>query len=266
MAQLIILAAGMGTRLKPLTDGMPKCLVPFHDKPLVEWHYQVLKKVGIDDIIVVGGYEAQQIKNLFGSRVKLVLNHEFDQTNMVYSLLKARDHFDSEFIVAYGDIVYEPRLLESLLKKTSASVNVTVDLEWKSYWQERFENILDDAESLRLDSSNHIMSIGQKVNSVEEIQGQYIGLMKFGSDGIKLMQELLDKELSESLKGQRLLCSDRSYKNLYMTDLLQGMIDQGAQIEADLVRGGWLEIDSLKDLKLGEARSLIKEGELVIQR
>ena len=77
--------------------------------------------------------------------------------------------------------------------KSNHDMSIVIDLNWKEYWDKRFDNPLDDAETLKINSEGNIVEIGQKPKNIEEINGQYIGLMKFNSDGLKVMKNFYEK-------------------------------------------------------------------------
>src|SRR6218665_2690085 len=114
MIKAVILAAGQGTRLRPLTDQMPKALVPLDGIPLLERQRSVLRRAGVEDVSVVAGYRAHDLR-LPGLR--LIENPAYASSNMVASLYCARSLFDGadDVLVCYGDIAYEPRVLAALL-------------------------------------------------------------------------------------------------------------------------------------------------------
>jgi len=117
--RVIILAAGQGTRLRPLTDDRPKCLVELGGVSLLERQARVLAGEGFRDLCVVGGYRADQIESR-GFRV--VRNPRYEQTNMVASLFCVAEAFDGgdDVLVAYGDIVYERRVLRAVAASPAA--------------------------------------------------------------------------------------------------------------------------------------------------
>ena len=133
-----------------------------------------------------------------------------------------------------------------------------VDLDWQNYWESRAEDILSDAETLQINDEGFIKSIGQKAQSIDEIEGQYIGLIKFKGKGIQKMLELVNEEREANSKGTHVITEKRNLKNLYMTDLLQGLIDRGQKVKPVNVNGNWLEIDTESDLML--ARSLSEDA------
>lgn len=242
--EAIILAAGEGSRLRPHTLERPKCLVPLAGAPLLETQLAVLRAQGIDDIVLVGGYRAEQLASL---GPKLILNPDYAQTNMVWTLFCARQEFPTEggLIVAYGDIVYGPRVLRALLEQPGDMV-VAVDKQWEAYWRQRFGDPLRDAETLALDQAGRISEIGQKPRRLEQIQGQYLGLMRFSAAGLARLAGLFERARQSGLLGGRPLAQ------AYMTDLLQAAIQEGAEIWPAFCYGEWVEIDTPQDLALAE--------------
>lgn len=243
----IILAAGQGTRLRPLTDNRPKCMVELEGKPLLEHQLKVLRGANIEDIHVVGGYRAEWLQR---SDITLHINERFTQTNMVATLFAAETTMDGreDLIIAYGDIVYEPRVLNALLE-CNAPVCLTVDRAWRRYWEARMDDPLADAETLKLTDGNLVTELGKKPSSYEEIQGQYMGLIKVRADHVSLLPAVwrgMDREATYDGKD---------YHNMYMTSFLQHLIDSGWETRAALVDNGWLEIDNQRDLDFGNRKS-----------
>jgi choline kinase len=251
-ARALILAAGQGTRLRPHTDLRPKCLVALLGKPLLEWQEMALTRAGIRDLTIVGGYRAELIE-VFGYRV--IRNPNFERSNMVSSLFCAREIMQSgqDLLVAYGDIVYEPRLIIELLR-SAAPVAVMVDSGWREYWQLRFQNPLSDAETLKLSPDNRLLELGQKPQSYEEIEAQYMGLIKIRADQLSsLMRFYDDMDRNASYDG-------KDFDNMFMTSFIQCLINRDWHVQAVPVKNGWLEVDSVTDLAL--YASLHAQGKL----
>ena len=99
----IILAAGKGERLRPLTENKPKCLVSLFGKTLLEWQIETFHNQGIDDITIVTGYKSDLIKY---PEIKKIQNKNYDSTNMVETLFCAKDELKESTIVSYGDILF----------------------------------------------------------------------------------------------------------------------------------------------------------------
>jgi choline kinase len=248
----VILAAGEGHRLRPHTLDRPKCMVALDGAPLLFHQLVSLRRAGIDDITLVTGYRADCLESLgFPTRH----NGAFDRTNMVSSLMCAADRLDGgdDVLITYADIVYEPRVLEPLLR-CPAALAVTVDTAWQRLWALRQEDPLDDAETLRLTAEGDILELGKKPRSVDEIEGQYMGIIKVSATFAPKWVEAhagLDPEARYDGKD---------LANLYMTSFLQHLIDTGNPLRAVLVEGGWLEVDTSRDLEIYE--NLAERGEL----
>jgi choline kinase len=232
----IILAAGRGSRMKSLTDERPKCLVELRGKPLLEWQLESLRAAGISDIAVVTGYKREL---LAGRGLSEFHNPRWAETNMVSSLACAESWLQGEpCIVSYSDIFYSPVAVQSLIN-CEATLAVTYDPNWLQLWTERFGDPLLDAETFRLSATNTLAEIGNKPQSVDDVQGQYMGLLRFTSEGwaevVRLRAEL----------------SPQQRDSMHMTNTLQRVIDAGrVQIEAVAYTGEWGEVDSSEDLSV----------------
>ena len=245
--KFILLAAGKGTRLSPITDEHPKCLTPFQGRPIIDYTVDALNSVGIPEMIVVGGYKSdvltQHLKKLNISS-KIYINKDYDQTNMVYSLFSAIHEFTDDLIISYSDIIFTPNVLE-LLMQSKADFGTIVDTDWQTLWNIRMDDPLDDVESFKLDVDNNIIEIGHKPKSIDEVEGQYIGLSKISK---KFLPTLVKK--FEELERKRA-------KSIHFTGFIQHLIEKKYKIQAIKVHGEWIEIDSVMDLKNYHSSSLI---------
>jgi choline kinase len=239
--RVLILAAGQGTRLRPLTNNKPKCLVPLAGKSLLQRQVQTLKNSGIVDIHIATGFCTKQIKEL---GFETSFNPRFAETNMVETLFSAKKFIeqDGDLIIAYGDIIYNQENLEILLASND-EIALMIDKKWKDLWSIRLENPLEDAETLMMDENGYITELGKKPESYERIQGQYTGLIKIRADKVKdflNFYESLDKTT---------MYDGNNFDNMYMTSFLQLLIDSEWKVKASLVENGWLEVDSVDDLE-----------------
>ncbi len=248
----IILAAGEGTRLRPHTADRPKCLVPLGGRPLLDWQLRALRAAGIDDITIVTGYRVEMIEPL---GIATRHNPAFATTNMVASLMCARDRFDGadDVLIAYGDIVYEPRIVTAMLEPVRP-ISVAVDMEWRALWELRMSDPLADAETLRIDAAGCITELGRVPNSYADIEGQYLGLIAVRADFAGELigrYDILDPE--GSYEG-------RTRDAMFMTVFLQLFIDGGTAVGSVPVRRGWIEVDTIEDLAVYE--QLLADGRL----
>lgn len=231
----IILAAGRGSRMKNMTDDCPKCLVELRGKPLLEWQLAALHEAGISEIAIVTGYK----RELLASRAPMEFhNPRWAETNMVSSLAYAQEWLQAEpCIVSYSDIFYDASAVESLMAST-AKLAVTYDPHWLKLWEKRFGDPLLDAETFRLQADGTLAEIGNKPQSVDEVQGQYMGLLRFTPAGwaevVRIRTGLTSAEC------------DR----MHMTGTLQKVIEAArVPIAAIPYVGAWGEVDSAEDLE-----------------
>lgn len=245
MTKAVILAAGFGSRLMPLTMDRPKGMVDLMKVPLLVRQISVMRAVGIKDISIVGGYRSDCLDVL---GLPVIQNLDFETTNMVESLMCARPLFDGkdDMIVAYGDIVYEPRVLEGLLGAQGAVV-LTADLGWKQLWSARMDDYSSDVESFRLRADGCVCELGKRPNSLAEVEAQYIGLMRFSAechDRLLAFYDQLDRAV---------FYDGQPFKKMYMTSFIQQLIDCGWNVRPSLIESGWLEVDTVDDLTRYEA-------------
>jgi choline kinase len=230
----IILAAGRGSRMKDLTEERPKCLVELRGKALLNWQLEALRAAGISNIAIVTGYK----RELLANRGLIEFhNARWAETNMVSSLACAQEWLQAEqCVVSYSDIFYSPTAVQSLINCT-APVAITYDPNWLELWSRRFGDPLLDAETFCLTPEQQLTEIGNKPRTVDEIQGQYMGLLKFAPEGwaevVRIRTEMTPEQCDK----------------MHMTGTLQKIIVSGRlAINAVPYEGEWGEIDSAKDL------------------
>ena len=251
--KMIIVAAGQGTRLRPLTNEKPKCMVEYNNKPIIDYILETAKGCGIKDIAIVHGYKKEVLEGyLKDEKLTFFTNEKFDRTNMVSTLFSAKEYMNEDIIISYADIIYKQDVLQRLIDSED-DFSVAVDKNWKELWSLRMDNPLEDAETLKI-KNGKIVELGKKPKSYDDIEGQYIGLMKISKNVLNTVinyYESLDK--SKLYDGQ-------DYDNMYMTSLIQMIIDNLMDVTPVFIEGGWLEIDTLDDLKVLTASNILSES------
>lgn len=138
----IILAAGMGTRLRPLTNDRPKCMVEVNGTPMVERQIQYLHESGITDITLVSGYKAESLdflKEKYG--VNIVFNDKYDIYNNIYSMYLVKELFSDTFVLE-GDVFMNKNCLVPQIKSTYFA-------KWVEGYQREWGLIVDDTYHLK---------------------------------------------------------------------------------------------------------------------
>jgi len=239
----IILAAGKGTRLGNLTKNKPKGMLNFNGKTLIEWQIELYRKKFIEEIIIVTGYKGHLINY---KDVKYYQNDNFDSTNMIESLMVARNEFDDDVIVSYSDIIFSDLLLSNLID-LDKSICVSVDSDWKEYWLSRYGNIKQDLEDLKIADNGKIIHIGSQVSSNENLNYRYVGINKFSHNSLKLLENIYDIKRK---KNENWKSSGEKFKLGYLTDLFQELIDNNIDVFASIYENNWLEIDTIRDYEI----------------
>ena len=241
--KVLVLAAGQGKRLRPLTNDIPKCMVSYKNKPIIDYIINTVKNFGINDIAVVCGYKKNVLKKYLKEYyLTFFSNDEYDSTNMVTTLFEAKEYMDDDLIVSYSDIVYKEGVLKKLID-SNHEIAVIVDRKWRELWAKRMENPLDDAETLKI-QNGRIIELGRKPKNFNEIEGQYIGLIKISKNIIKNVIEFYEKF------DKRIIYDGFDYKSMYLTSFIQMMINNSFEVSPVFIDGGWIEIDTSEDLNL----------------
>jgi len=239
----VILAAGRGSRLGSMTDAVPKGMMTVAGRPLLEWQRATLLAAGVESVTVVTGYRGDVIAD---HGFETIENRQWDQGNMISSLARALEELPGPLIVSYADILYGTETVQALMASPEP-VSMSYDRDWLALWKRRFDDPLSDAETFRLDSAGNIVEIGGKASSVDEIEGQFMGLIKLEALGRAWVEELLAADPDVRL-------------GLDTTSLLGRLIAAGKPIRGIPAVGGWCEVDAPGDL--GVAEALIVEGKL----
>ena len=244
--KVIILAAGMGSRLMPLTNDRPKCMVKLLDDTLIERQIKIFHSYDINDITIVTGYKNEVIDM---PNVNYVNNPNYETTNMNESLFCALKPSNSSVLVTYGDIVFEPKIVQQMLEITN-DIRLAVRINWKEYYQNRTMHPLSEAENVLIENGR-ILETRKNISKALENQqiGEFLGIMMLSSEQIKILLERYS-DLKKNHTGT--FHSSSSLHMAYLTDMLQEMIDFGVRINPVFAEGKWFEIDTLEDIKNAE--------------
>lgn len=242
--KVIILAAGRGSRLGELTREKPKCMCMLAGRTLLDRCMESLERAGISrkDIGIVTGYRSElfQVED-----VTYFHNPDWEKTNMFCSLTMAEEWLKQETcIVCYSDIVFTP-VAVSALAGCTAPLTLTYYSKFWELWEKRMENPLDDLESFRVDPNGELIEIGKKTRDKSEIQGQYMGLIRFTPESWGWVKETIRHPLPKSVE------------QLDMTTLLNALLEEGYTIRALPVGDLWLECDTEQDIDVYEREGLL---------
>jgi choline kinase len=228
----IILAAGIGSRIKPLTDNCPKCLLKIGNHTILEMMVSHILECGIKEIIFVVGYLESQIKDYIqnsfpGLKVQFVTNQRYMETNTGYSLMLASELINgSDFVKFDADVVFDNKILKNLIESDFTNC-LCID-----------RNINLEAEEIKviIQGKNRVVKASKTVDPLDAV-GESIGIEKIDSKTAKTLFSELE-----------LMMNENKYLQAYYESAYERLIDQNIPFHAIDISGlGWTEIDTKDD-------------------
>jgi phosphoenolpyruvate phosphomutase len=247
----VILAAGAGKSLLPLTETRPKCMLDIKGRTVLERQLETLRACGIHEIAVVRGYRREAVT---AAGVRFYDNEAYDETGEVVSLLSAEPDLRGRVLVLYGDVLFERGLLERLLR-AEGDVVIVVDRTWVDQRDQRLPLtkpvdlvVTSDPprpgrRALAEEWHDQLLAIGQRLPP-EAATGEFIGLTLLSSRGVELLREVAARALRTDPAP---LHEAPSARQAALTDLLQALVAAGHPVTCVSTWKGWLEIDTFED-------------------
>jgi choline kinase len=230
----IVLAAGPGRRLQPLTNNLPKTLLPLtNGHTILDRALANLRSVGIEDVVVVTGFAAgrveerrRELEARHAVRLELLVNERAEEWNNAYSLWLARDAFVEGALLVNGDTVHPASVEERLLAERGAGVLLAVDTE-KRLGEEEMKVLLGEDGTLE--------TVSKDVDP-DTAEGEYIGVTLIEADAAEPLAEALE-------------ATWRRDPSDYYEDGFQELVDRGGTVQvAPIGPVEWVEVDNHEDL------------------
>lgn len=230
MTNAILLSAGQGRRLSPLTDDRPKCTVDIGGRSLVEWQVRSLIDCGVTEISIVTGFRADQIRDALDAaklpvEIEYIFNPFYTVADNIGSCWMARERIGEDSLLINGDTLFDPRILKKVLAEASAPVSVTID---------RKGAYDGDDMKVRL-SDDRLTDIGKMLS--DPIDGESIGMLKFSRGGGRLFIDTLENVLS-----------DVAALKLWYLSIIDRIAKTGEVGFVDIEGLPWAEVDFMQDL------------------
>jgi choline kinase len=245
----VIIGAGRGRRLKHLTDEIPKTLVPVLGRPMLESILEAYAKSGFarEQILFICGYRNEVIRARY-PEFSYVVNEDWENNNILLSLVTAREHLGGGFVSTYSDIVYRPEAV-ALAVASAHDITLVCDTDWRQRYVGRSEHPETDAEKLIADG-DRVVELSRRIAS-ERATGEFIGVMKLSARGAERFLAAFD-EAERDYASAPEFREGRSFKKAYLIDLLQHMLERGEPIHCAPMHGGYMEIDTTEDAAMAE--------------
>lgn len=244
----VIIGAGRGSRLKHLTNEIPKTLVPVLGRPMLDGILEALEFGGFsrEDVIFICGYRKEVIQERYPD-LTYVENRDWENNNILLSLLSAREHLAGGFVSTYADIVYRKEIVRDLVASTR-HIALGCDTDWRRRYTGRSQHPETDAEKMRAEG-DRVVELSRRIAS-EQAQGEFIGVMKLDATGVADFLSAFDAAEKQYRGGP--FREGRTFEKAYLIDLLQHMIEGGSEVHRCDTHGGYMEIDTLQDASLAE--------------
>lgn len=228
-----ILAAGVGSRLRPLTDSLPKCLVPVGGQAVLGWQIAALGAAGVQDVTVVAGYRAPQVIaycESLDSQINVIVNDVYDRTNNMYSLrLALRGREQEATLICNGDVVFDPAIVATMVSTPERHL---IAVEPGRYIAESMKVVVA--------GDGRITALSKAIPAAEAF-GVSIDLYQFGAEAVSSICRVADR-----------LMDDEGEKNLWTEVAIEQALTTVPIYPHDIGTGRWIEVDNFDDLAEGE--------------
>ena len=241
--KVLIIAAGLGSRLKKHTENLPKCMLDFGGKTLLQRQLDAYKKNSITDISIVRGYKKNKIKY---KGIKYFENTDYKNNNILNSIFYAEDFINGNLIISYSDILFDSTVVKRLLK-SNHDISVVVDIDWRGYYVGRKDHPISEAENVIFNSNNEVEKIGKINTGAEEVHGEFIGMIKLSNHGTEIFKEYFHK--FKKIYWNKPFQRAKIFQKAYLTDFIQELVDRDIKVHCVIIEGGWKEIDTVEDYK-----------------
>lgn len=221
----VLLAAGTGSRLRPLTDNLPKCLLEVGGRPLLDYQLEALATHGVEDILVVTGHAAGEITRRY-PRLRTLHDPEYATTNNLHSLWAARREFAGrDFVCLHTDLLFHPAILGPCLE-SRADVGVALD-----------RALVEETMKARVED-DRVVEISKSIPRAKMF-GTFLGIARFSARAAAALPDVLGS-----------LVAREENRQAYFTACVPALAAKGFPATFTLTEGlPWVEIDSLADLQ-----------------
>jgi len=248
--KIIFIAAGSSTRLGTKILNFPKGLIKINNISIIGIQLDLFKNKKIDNIIIITGPNADKFNF---NNVTYINDTNHKKHDVLGSLMVAKSHMNDEIITTYSDIIFDEKILNSILE-FEGDFGIAVELNWEKRYINRDQHPKSEADNVIIDNGK-ILKIRKKISECKDNQiiGEFIGLMKLSKKGTEIFKNKY-LELEKTHVGK--FHNAPSLERAYLTDMLQELINSGVKISPIIVNGNWCEIDTPQDIEI--AKKILK--------
>ena len=242
--KVILIGAGRGNRIMPYSKDQPKSFTKVNGKSMLDRALDAFKESDLTDIHFIGGYLIDVVKEKY-PEFTFYHNTEWENNNILESLMYAEETMKDGFISSYSDIVFTPEII----KKIAASkhdITLAMDTDWYERYKPRTQHPMDDGEKMLVDGDK-VVSVSRDIPN-DVAPGEFIGVAKFSAKGAKQLIEHY-KKAKKKYDGKPFKQAP-IFKKAYLIHLLQEMLEEVVEMHHVDTHGGYFEIDTVQDLGL----------------
>lgn len=241
VVRAIVIGAGRGQRLMPTTADAPKCFAEIGGRRILDWVLSALNGGGIEEITFVGGYRIDSVKAAYPG-LDFVENPRWAETNILASLMCARDRMGDGFVSTYADIVYRAEPVSRLVQSPHP-ITLMVDTAWRQRYAHRSQHPESDGEKVLCDGG--VVKRVHRDIDPQAAYGEFTGVAKFTAEGARWLAQAWEK--AAHAHGGGPFREAAHFDRAYLIHLLQQMIDDGVSMHHVDTDGGYWEIDTQED-------------------
>lgn len=228
----IILSAGQGRRLMPLTESIPKCCLRLQGKSMLEWQVDTLAATGLEEVVVVTGFGSAVVENVIsrirGIPVRTLFNPFYSLSDNLGTCWLARGEMNAPFVLINGDTLFEPAVIRRLLAGGHAQP-ITLVTDRKNRYDEDDMKIIADR--------GRLLRVGKRLEAAQ-VNGESIGMMLFSQTGADAFVR----------RVEQLMCGVDGLTRWYLSAIDD--LAQAGQVGTCSIHGlSWCEVDNLADLE-----------------
>ncbi len=242
----IVIGAGRGSRLMPTTENSPKCFAEIQGKRILDWTVEALRGGGCTEICFIGGYRIDSVRREYPDFV-FRENRDWENNNILVSLMCAEDLMDRSFITCYSDILFTADVVRGLVR-SSDELALGIDTDWREHYRPRTQHPPHDAEKAIVRDAR-IERVHRGI-PYDAATGEFIGVARFGAAGARQFRDFYARRKAEFWgKPYR---EAALFQKAYLIHMFQDMIEQGHVFGHVDTPGRYREIDTQEDMNLAQ--------------
>lgn len=223
----IILAAGKSIRLYPYSQDLPKSLIPIGGKPILQYSIDALKQNGVSDILVITGFQDHKLREALPLEVRFSFNPFFNISNILASLWSVSQEIDSPLLILYGDILFDPKIINLLIQDSSDIVLAITS------------SLFDTGAEKVIVQDGSVQEISKDITISSSSVFEFAGIVKLSHLGAESLYGTLEE-----------LAHEEGFLDMQLPSLIQRLIHKGHEISTQRIPADlWIDIDFPKDLQ-----------------